>query len=293
MISRYGIFCKIIENGSFTKTAELLGYSQSAVSQTVKALEQETGTTLIDRRKDGTLLTADGAAFLPYFQQIYQAEEALERKEREMRGLENSVIQIGTFTSVSRNLLPELMMEFKKKYSGTRFVLQQGEYTNIAGWVRDGSIDFGFVNAEAVPGMEVSVLYRDEMVAVLPEGHPLAGQKDVSLAELGREPFILLDEGEYSVPERAFAKLQIEPRIEYKVYDDYSILAMIREGLGVSILYRLVLEGFEEGVELRPIREKLERPVALLWRSWETMPFAARRFASFVKEACAGREKPV
>ena len=293
MISRYGIFCKIIENGSFTKTAELLGYSQSAVSQTVKALEQETGTTLIDRRKDGTLLTADGAAFLPYFQQIYQAEEALSRKEREMRGLENSVIRIGTFTSVSRNLLPELMMEFKKKYPGTRFVLQQGEYTNIAGWVRDGSIDFGFVNAEAVPGMEVSVLYRDEMVAVLPQGHPLAEKEKVSLAELGREPFILLDEGNYSVPERAFAQKGIRPRIEYKVYDDYSILAMIREGLGVSILYRLVLEGFEEGVELRPVKERLERPVALLWRSWETMPFAARRFASFVKEACAERGKPL
>ena len=74
MISRYGIFCKIIETGSFTKTAELLGYSQSAVSQTIKALEQETGTTLINRRKDGTLLTVDGAAYLPYFQQIYQAE---------------------------------------------------------------------------------------------------------------------------------------------------------------------------------------------------------------------------
>ena len=77
MISRYGIFCKIIETGSFTKTAELLGYSQSAVSQTIKALEQETGTTLINRRKDGMLLTVDGAAYLPYFQQIYQAEEAL------------------------------------------------------------------------------------------------------------------------------------------------------------------------------------------------------------------------
>lgn len=185
------------------------------------------------------------------------------------------------------------MRKFKKKYPGTRFVLQQGEYTNIAGWVRDGSIDFGFVNAEAVPDMEVSVLYRDEMVAVLPEGHPLAGQKDVSLAELGREPFILLDEGEYSVPERAFAKLQIEPRIEYKVYDDYSILAMIRQGLGVSILYRLVLEGFEDGLELRPIRERLERSVALLWRNWETMPFAARRFASFVKEACVEHGKPL
>lgn len=286
MISKYGIFCKIIETGSFTGTAELLGYSQSAVSQTVKALEQETGTTLIDRKKDGTLLTADGQAYLPYFQQIYQAEQALERKEREMRGLENSVIRIGTFTSVSRNLLPRLMMEFKKRYPGTRFVLQQGEYTNIAGWVRDGSIDFGFVNAEAVPGMEVSVLYRDEMMAVLPEGHPMAAKESLSLEELGREPFILLDEGEYSVPERAFAGRGIVPRIEYKVYDDYSILAMIRQGLGVSILYRLVLEGFEEGVELRPVRERLERPVALVWKNWDTMPFAARRFALFVKERC-------
>ena len=284
MISRYGIFCKIIETGSFTRAAELLGYSQSAVSQTVKALEQEMGTTLIDRRKDGTLLTADGEAFLPYFQQIYQAEEALGRKEREMRGLENSVIRIGTFTSVSRNLLPELMMNFKQRYPGTRFVLRQGEYTNIAEWVRDGSIDFGFVNAEAVPGMEMSPLYRDEMVAVLPKGHPLAGKAELSLSELAAEPFILLDEGEYSVPEQAFLRQGLKPQVEYKVYDDYSILAMIRQGLGVSILYRLVLEGFEEGLEIRPIREKLERPVALVWRSWDTMPFAARRFASFVKE---------
>lgn len=289
MISRYGIFCKIIETGSFTRAAELLGYSQSAVSQTVKALEQETGTTLIDRRKDGTLLTADGEAFLPYFQQIYQAEEALVRKEREMRGLENSVIRIGTFTSVSRNLLPELMMKFKQRYPGARFVLRQGEYTNIAEWVRDGSVDFGFVNAEAVPDMEVSMLYRDEMVAVLPKGHPRAARAELSLSELAAEPFILLDEGEYSVPEQAFFRQGLTPQVEYKVYDDYSILAMIRQGLGVSILYRLVLEGFEEGLEIRPIREKLERPVALVWKSWDTMPFAARRFASFVEEK--SREK--
>ena len=68
---------------------------------------------------------------------------------------------------------------------------------------------------------------------------------------------------------------------------------MIRQGLGVSILYRLVLEGFEDGLELRPIRERLERSVALLWRNWETMPFAARRFVSFVKEACVEHGKPL
>ena len=54
MISRYGIFCKVVELNSFTRAAELLGYSQSSVSQTVRVLEQEVGVTLIERRKDGT-----------------------------------------------------------------------------------------------------------------------------------------------------------------------------------------------------------------------------------------------
>ena len=86
MISRYEIFCKVMENGSFTKTAEELGYSQSAVSQAVRTLEQETETVLIDRKKDGIGLTADGEQYLPYFQQIYQAEKNLERKRRGNEG---------------------------------------------------------------------------------------------------------------------------------------------------------------------------------------------------------------
>ena len=283
MISKYGIFCKVIETKSFTRTAEMLGYSQSAVSQTIKTMEAETGTCLINRRKDGIRLTEDGEQYFPYFQQIYRAELALEQKEMEMKGMENSVIRIGTFTSVSRNLLPGLMQEFKKEYPGVQFVLLQGEYTSIAKWVQEGTIDFGFINAEAVPGMEVCVLYRDEMVAVLPENHPLAEKERLTLEDLTKESFILLDEGEYSVPEQAFLRNGLKPKIEYKVYDDYSILAMIRQGLGISVMYRLVLRGMEDGVELRPVEEKIDRPVGLVWRDWETMPFAARKFASFIK----------
>ena len=132
MLSRYGIFCGVIEHKSFTRTAEKLGYSQSAVSQAVRALELETETVLIDRRKDGIALTPDGEQYLPYFQQIHQAEQNLERKEQEMKGLKNSVVRIGTFTSVSRIFLPGLMMEFKKEHPDIRFILQQGEYTSIA-----------------------------------------------------------------------------------------------------------------------------------------------------------------
>ena len=144
-------------------------------------------------------------------------------------------------------------------------------------------MDFGFANAEAVPGLETSMLYKDEMAAVLPKGHPLTGKQVISLKDLEQEPFILLDEGEYSVPEQAFRRAGLHPKIEYKVYDDYSILAMVRQSLGVSAMYKRVLEGFEAGLAVRPVKERMERPVALVWKDWNTMPFAARKFVSYVR----------
>lgn len=284
MISRYGIFCRVVEQGSFTRAAEELGYSQSAVSQNVRALEQEAGVTLLSRRKDGVRLTQDGQEFYPYIQSVFQAEQALERKRQETMGLENSLIRIGTFTSVSRNLLPPRMKEFKETYPDVRFVLRQGEYTSIPQWIRQGEIDFGFVNEDAVEGMETHLLYEDHMLAVLPQGHPLEQKSLLSLSDISREPLILLDEGEHSVLLAAFRQAKLTPRLAYQVYDDYSILSMVRQGLGISVLYEKVVAGFQQGLSLRPIRESPRRRVALSWLSWDTMPYAARRFAEFLME---------
>lgn len=284
MISRYGIFCRVVEQGSFTRAAEELGYSQSAVSQNVRALEQETGVTLLSRRKDGVQLTQDGQEFYPYIQSIFQAEQALERKRQETMGLQNSLIRIGTFTSVSRNLLPPMMKRFKEKYPDVRFVLRQGEYTSIPQWIRQGEIDFGFVNQDAVEGMETRLLYEDHMLAVLPQGHRLEGKSSLTLQDISTEPLILLDEGEHSVLLDAFHSAGLTPNLAYEVYDDYSILSMVRQGLGISVLYEKVVAGFEQGLSLRPIQESPRRRVALSWLSWDTMPYAARRFADFLME---------
>ena len=282
MISRYGIFCKVAELGSFTRAAESCGYSQSAISQNIKALEQETGVSLLSRRKDGVQLTADGRDFFPYLQAVWQAEQALERRRQETMGLKNSLIRIGTFTSVSRNLLPPKMKAFKARYPDVRFVLRQGEYTSIPQWIRQGEIDFGFVNQDAVDSMETRLLYEDHMLAVLPQGHPLEQKPVIPLKELSREPLILLDEGDHSVLLDAFRQAGQTPNIAYEVYDDYSILSMVRQGLGISVLYEKVVSGFESGLSLRPILEAPRRRVALAWSSWETMPYAARRFAEFL-----------
>ena len=208
----------------------------------------------------------------------------MERKRQETMGLQNSLIRIGTFTSVSRNLLPPMMMRFKEKYPDVRFVLRQGEYTSIPQWIRQGEIDFGFVNQDAVEGMETRLLYEDHMLAVLPQGHRLEKKSSLTLQDISTEPLILLDEGEHSVLLDAFHSAGLTPNLAYEVYDDYSILSMVRQGLGISVLYEKVVAGFEQGLSLRPIQESPRRRVALSWLSWDTMPYAARRFAEFLME---------
>lgn len=282
MLSRYGIFCKVMEAGGFTKAAAEIGYSQSSVSQTVRALEQELGVTLIARRRDGLALTADGRQFMPYIQAIASAERALEQKQREMEGLENATVSIGTFTSVSRRLLPRWMEDFKKIYPGVKFILRQGEYTSIARLIRDDKLDLGFVSTEVIRDLETRTLHRDEMMAVLPRDHPLAALESIPLSRLAEERFILLDEGDRSLILEAFARRGLTPQVEYTVTDDYTILSMVQSGLGVTVIYDLVLTGLRQDIAVRPITEKPERNIALAWRSWDTLPLASRRFAEYI-----------
>ena len=282
MISKYGIFCKVIEIGNFTRVAELCGYSQSAVSQNIKALEQELGFTLIDRRKDGIRLTSDGEQLYPFIKSVYTAEKELEQRQREMNGLTNSIISIGTFTGVSRNFLPPFIKSFKDMYPDVRFVLRQGEYSSIADWIKDGSVDFGFVNAEAVTGVETSVLYDERMMAVLPVGHNLADREYVTLKEIENEPLILLEEGNYSVPLTEFERHNIKPHVAYDVYDDYTILSMVKQNIGISLIYERVLNGYEGDLVIKPIKENPCRKVALAWRNRNTMSRAAKLFTDHI-----------
>ena len=131
MSSRYKIFMKVLECRSFSIASKEIGYSQSAVSQAMKSLDEELQTTLFKRNREGIQLTKDGEDYLPYIRSISQAEDLLYKKMCEKNGLEDEVIRIGTFTSVSRNLLPKLLSDFHALYPGIHYELRQGEYDNI------------------------------------------------------------------------------------------------------------------------------------------------------------------
>ena len=281
-MNRYQAVVKIVDTGGFTKAAEELGYTQSAVSQMVQSLENELGTVLFTRSKKGISLTPDGEELLPYIKNIYHAYRELLEKQREMRGLEKGIIRIGTFASVSCHWLPGLMKEFKEKYPTVHFELYQGDYTTVEELIREGSVDFGFINPEAVPDMKTIPLKEDPMLAVLPPGHPLASGGKVSLQALAEEPFILLEEGRISEPLDFFRKHGLTPNIQYRVHDDYTIMSMVEKELGVAILPELILNRLNYKIAIKEIEPGLSRTIAVAFKEKKTLPIASRYFIEYI-----------
>ncbi len=282
IMNRYEVFLKVMEKGSFTKAADELDYTQSAVSQMIHAIEEELSTTLIFRSRKGISLTPDGEQILPYIRNICYAHRELIEKSKEMRGLENSNIRIGTFSSVSSNWLPIFMKEFKKSYSSVHFHLQQGEYTSIVQYIKEGSVDFGFVNPDAVTDLETIPLTTDEMLAVLPFDHPLTSRESISVDDLVNEPFILLDEGGLSEPLEIFKQKGLYPNIQYHVHDDYTIMSMVENGLGISILPEMVLKKVSYRLVAKRIEPSIRRTIGIAFKNKKTLPISSRYFIDFL-----------
>ena len=277
-MNRYLALHKIVELGSFTRAAEALGYTQSAMSQMIVSLEDELSIKLLIRSRTGAKLTIEGAELYPYVERLVYQYWAVQEKANEIKGLETGIIRMGTLASISTHWLPELLREFRARYPGVEFVIHQGDYTSIQEWIKTGTVDFGFVNPKAVSGMETNVLKEGAMLAVLPEGHPLAELEAVPLELLAKEPFILLEEGHYYEPLEAFRSLGIIPNIKYTIHDDYAIMTMVEAGLGVSILAELILHRTNYRLALRPTVPMVSRSIAVGYRDKNSLPIASKRF---------------
>ncbi len=277
-MNRYLALQKIVELGSFTRAAEALGYTQSAMSQMIASLEEELSIKLLIRSRTGARLTLEGAELYPYVERlVYQYWAALE-KANEIKGLETGVVRMGTLASISVHWLPGLLRDFQARYPGVEFVIHQGDYTSIQEWIKTGAVDFGFVNPKAVSGLETLVLKEGAMLAVLPEGHPLAELEAVPLELLAREPFILLEEGHYYEPLEGFRSLGVTPNIKYTIHDDYAIMTMVEAGLGVSILAELILHRTNYRLALRPTVPAVSRTIAVGYRDRNSLPIASKYF---------------
>ncbi|MGM0238245.1 hypothetical protein ID741_000837 [Enterococcus sp. AZ103] len=283
-IQKYIAFVKTVQLGSFTKAAQLLNYSQSGISRMIHDLEKDWGVTLLERNRAGLRLTSDGLKIFPLAEELSEQYQHLQNRLEELTDLQTGTIRIGTFSSVATHWLPEWIADFNQKYPAIEFELLLGDYQEIEQWIIEGRVDFGFLRLPTLPALTSVALKTETFLAVLPKDHPLTLKKSISKNDLVNYPFILQERKGNSDIIELFQQEYINAKIQYRTWDDYSILAMVENNLGISILPELILNKLNYQVTLRPLDFFAQRQIGLVYKNQDALSLASKVFIANIKK---------
>ena len=281
-IQKYLAFVKTVEYGSFTKAAEVLSYSQSGISRMIKDLETEWNIPLLERSRSGVRLTSDGLKLLPHAKRVCEEYQKLQMEVDDLHGVQSGIIRIGTFSSVATHWLPNIIKAFQKDYPNIDYELLLGDYTEIEEWIAEGRVDCGFLRLPTYPEFDTIFLEQDNLMAIIPEDHPLADCEKFPLATLCEEPFMLLERGAKAEVSEVFERNNLTPRVRFTTWDDYAIMSMVESGLGVSILPQLILKRVPYRILAKELDVPAYRNIGLAVKNKETVSIAVKRFMEYI-----------
>lgn len=252
-LNRYEIFLKVAEVGNITKAAEVLHYTQAGISHAVAALEKETGVSLFLRSASGVTLTENGTYLFPYIQQLVNDQRGLAQAIYEVNHVVAGTLRLGTFASVSAQWVPQIIRGFQKKYPQVEFELIEGDYDDVAERIKVGKIDCGFLSAPVEEKLQFTSLYQDPLMVVLPPHHRLAEKEKLTLEDIQKEPFIFPIKGSDNDILAVLKDYLKKIHIRYTLESDSSIMSMVENGFGITIMTDLVLRNFNFHLVIRPL----------------------------------------
>lgn len=281
-IGKYETLMAVVEAGSLTRAAQSLGCTQSAVSHSIDSLEQELGFALLKRGRSGVRLTGEGERLIGAVRNLLNSAEQLAQTAASIRGLESGTVRIGSFTSVAVHWLPPVLKEFQKDYPQVEFKLLNGDYHDVEQWLMEGSIDIGFVNVPSAVDCECIPLMEDRLLAILPRHSRFESYPRFPLVECETEPFISLLESSDHDARRALEAAGVKPNVRFYTKDDYAIIAMVEQGLGISIMPELLLKGRHDDIQMLPLVPEAKRTIGIAIAAGAKAGPATRRFADYV-----------
>ncbi|MFE0629392.1 LysR family transcriptional regulator [Streptomyces sp. NPDC058864] len=246
-------FVTVAEEANFTRAAARLHVVQSAVSTTIKNLERELRTPLLERTPKRVLLTDAGAALLPRAHAALDAAREGADAVGEVRGGLRGTLRLGAITTVGLIDLPAFLGEFHRRHPGV-FLQTSAASSGSRGLVEallERRLDLAFVSGPGPhpAGITLTDLATSVLDLVVPAAHPLAKGRTASITELADLDFVDFPTG-YSnrtVADRAFAAASVPHRVAIEITDLTTGVAYVRNGLGVALLPRVAL-GKEQGV---------------------------------------------
>ena len=263
---RLRAFVLVADLGSISAAADVLGYTQSAVSQQLAALEREAQTALLDRSQRPLRPTKAGEALRPHADRVLAALNAAEAVLRDAR-TGGDRIRLAAFSSALSSFVPAAVRDLRREHPQLVVQVLQLETREAIEFLRAGEADVAVVHH--IPGVSVpdtTGLHRrpllvDDLWVVVPEGHRLARRREIAVADIGDEPLVLprrdSPAGRYrSVVEHLCAQAGVAPRVAYEIDDLPAAQAFVAAGIAVVPMHALTLATLPRAAVARPLAER-------------------------------------
>ncbi len=234
----------MLQTGSFAVAARQLGYTPSAVSQQIAALERAVRLPLFERDARSVRPTPAAAFLAARGKEVLAALGVLQDDLRAFAEGVLGTVRLGSFPTASRHLLPGALAALATSHPAVEVVLDEGEPDELAPRVQDGDLDVALVyRYTRVPGrppraLSVTPLLCEDLVLLMPTGHPLAAAGEARLEELADAPWVTTRQGTDGATclQRLCAGAGFEPRVSYRSNDYDVVRGLVRSGLGIALV---------------------------------------------------------
>ncbi|GAB3437953.1 LysR family transcriptional regulator [Streptomonospora sediminis] len=285
---------EVAERGTFTAAAQELGYTQSAASRQVAALEQATGVRLFDRYPGGVRLTSAGRSLL---QHAVTALDALDAADRELRGAEDETgpVRLGFFPAAGAVLVAGALAALRREHPRARVTTREGTTPSLVRALRTGTLDLALLTSRPPhrspdtddPPLRVEPLIEDRLVLAVPAGSRFADRAGVTAEQLAGETWIAGPAGSDQPLLGVWPGLPGRPRIHHAARDWLTKLHLVAAGTGITTVPSTLLPAIPPGVRLISIDDLPEeqRRVSLARLPGPTPPPAQALIRSLRQQA--------
>ena len=291
---RLQVFHTVARLLSFTKAAETLHMTQPAVTFQVRQLEEYFNTRLFDRTHNRISLTEAGARVYEFSDKIFELYGEMENAVREMTGEISGSLTIGASTTIAEYMLPALLGDFRSRYPDVSIHLKVSNTDGIVSMVENNTIDLGVVEAPVSnKNLVVDECRRDNLVAIVPPGHPKAELDKVTLDELLQYPFICREEGSgtrevISEHLAKHSKCDVCMNVAMELGSPEAVKGAVEAGMGISVVSNATIQkelrlGTLVAIELDP---PLERPFSFVHQKQKFRVRVMEELLDFARQYC-------
>ena len=294
-LSQLEVFLAVARERRFSRAADKLFRTQSAVSQTIRRLEDELGEALFDRSSREGVLTDAGKVLHEYAEKLINLRSEAAESLAELRELQKGKLVIAANEFTVLYLLP-VLAEFRRLHPMIRITVERALGSRIPDDVLQYSAEFGVLSyAPQEPSLQSIVVFLDELVFVVPGSHPLASARQVSIRQLGAESFVahIVSSPYREKVIQLFNSHKTPLHMDLELPTLQAIKQYVAAGNGVALIPEISVETeLARGELVRiPVREiQLQRKLRLIYRKQANLSHAARAFLRVVEAVALERK---